>query len=94
MRFNDDREPEYDENMSIKGRENGRVGLWLRERKKALKLNEEEICSGLAPRFRAGVCAAPLRHRPERSQPHCLVHRALLLHRLRRLARRTEPRLA
>ena len=67
MRFKDDREPEDDENMSIKGRRNGQMGLWLRDRKKALKSNKEEICGGLAPRFRAGVCAAPLRRRPERS---------------------------
>ena len=70
MRFKDDREPEDDEKTSIKGRGNDRMGLWLRDRKEALKSNEEEICSGLAPRFRAGACAAPLRRRPERSQPH------------------------
>ena len=40
MRFKDDREPEDDENMSIKGRRNGQMGLWLRERKKALKANK------------------------------------------------------
>ena len=40
MRFKDDREPEDDEKTSIKGRGNDRMGLWLRDRKEALKSNE------------------------------------------------------
>ena len=45
MRFKDDREPEDDEKMSIKGRENGRVGLWLRERKKAFAAGKKNECA-------------------------------------------------
>lgn len=76
IRSKDDREPEDDEKMSVKGRENVRVKFWLRESRRVegeRLANEEEICSGLAPRFRAGVWTA---RQPERSQ----MHWALLLH--------------